>query len=64
MNLRESFQSDFVDYKKFNGRSFEILKEKDPETYDYADVGPMYVIRLSSGERIDAYPEEIYNLNN
>ena len=58
MKLRDTFQSPYEQYAEHVGKSFKVIgphtEGVDPE------VGPMYDIRLSDGEVITAWPEEIY----
>ena len=55
------FTSPFVQYAEHNGKEFEIIRElSDEENPDKEEVGSMFRVKFSTGEEIDAWPEEIY----
>ena len=60
MKKKTVFKSPYEQYAHKNGQSFEILGEVPRETIDFNEVGSMFHIKFSSGERIEAWPEEIY----
>lgn len=55
----KTFWTPYTQYKDKIGQSFEVIGKKDPSTYDYDEVGDMWLIRLEDGSEIEAYPEEI-----
>lgn len=64
--LRETFQTPYEQYRRYNGAAFTVERRVDPETYDAAEVGPMYQVWLDADEdgvNIQAWPEEIFTGN-
>ncbi len=50
-----------MQYYEHNGKTCEILKTlNDGGNIDTADVGFMYLIKLSTGEIIESWPEELH----
>lgn len=63
-NLRKTFRTASTDpkYKQHHGKTFEVIRQIPSETYDYDEVGDMYEIRVSTGEAIQAFCEEILDV--
>ncbi len=58
---KEKFKSPFDQYKEHNGKEFEVIRPlTDKEIGDKDEVGEMYLIKLETGEEIQAFPEEIF----
>lgn len=55
----EKFYSVFKDESKYNGMTFEIVREMTEEEYDKEAVGNMFIIKLENGEELQAFEEEI-----
>lgn len=58
--LRSCFSSPYEQHASRNGQRFKLLGPVNPDSYDAADVGPMYRIAFEDGTEIQAWPEEIY----
>lgn len=41
------------------GQRFTVLNQKNPSTYDFEEVGVIYIIRFDDGEVVEAFPEEV-----
>ena len=54
------FTTPYEQYKEREGQECEIVREKDHATFDYEEVGAMYIIRFEDGEEIEAWPEELW----
>jgi hypothetical protein len=64
---KETFQSPYEDCggipcSERNGQSFEILYEIEGDPNIYPEVLPMYKIKFKDGVEIEAWPEEIFNM--
>jgi hypothetical protein len=62
-----TFWTPYTDYKEKIGQTFEVVGQKPKDSYDHAEVGDMWMIKLEDGVQIDAFPEEIileHQLNN
>lgn len=55
------FKSPYTDEKKYEGQTFEVLGRCGEDAYDL-EVLPVWKIRLECGAELDAYPEEICQL--
>jgi len=51
-NFRKTFETDNEEYRKYNGMSFRVLEEIDDH------IGS-YLIEVETGERFEAWPEEV-----
>jgi hypothetical protein len=60
--LLEQFTTPYDQYRCHEGKQFEVVGQVDPATMDSEETGPMFLIRLETGEEIQAWPEEIYDL--
>ncbi|MCK4978526.1 MAG: hypothetical protein KAS36_16450 [Anaerolineales bacterium] len=60
MEKKTVFESPYEQYAHKNGQPFEILGEVPRETIDFAEVGSLFHIKFADSERIEAWPEEIY----
>lgn len=58
--LRTKFNAVYRQYRELDGLPFILIGRVDPRTYDYDEVGPLYVIAIN-GDRIQAWPEEVFN---
>jgi hypothetical protein len=55
-----TFQSPYEAVADLNGKSFVFVRTiSEPDDDHDAEVLPMYVIRFSTGETIEAWPEEV-----
>jgi hypothetical protein len=45
--------------KDLIGKGFLVIDEKDKESYDFEEVGVMYIVELDGAILIEAYPEEV-----
>ncbi|GIN22631.1 hypothetical protein [Siminovitchia fordii] len=41
------------------GKEFIVIDEKDKNSYDFEEVGTMYIVELDGAILIEAYPEEV-----
>jgi hypothetical protein len=55
----ETFQTTQSDLAQHNGKSFTVIRELTEKEADLREVGMMYKIKVSSGEEIDAFEDEI-----
>lgn len=60
-SLRKTYQTPYEQYAEHRGKSFKLLGIINPQTYDFEDTGLLYGIELETGEKIQAWPEEIFN---
>lgn len=59
LRLKDVFHGPYEQHAQHHGKRFELLGPVDPTTYDFLEVGPLWRIRLETGEEIEAWPEEI-----
>jgi hypothetical protein len=59
MIFSKTFKTTQSDLTQHNGKSFIVLRPLTEKEVDIHDVGPMYKIRLSTGEAIDAFADEV-----
>lgn len=45
--------------KELIGKGFTVIDKVDKNTYNFEEVGAMYIIELDDGTVIQAYPEEV-----
>lgn len=45
--------------KELIGKGFTVIDKVDKNTYNFEEVGVMYIIELDDGTVIQAYPEEV-----
>jgi hypothetical protein len=50
-----------VDSEKLIDKEFIVITEKDKGSYDFEEIGVMYIIELDGGILLGAYPEEVEN---
>ena len=55
----KTFQTNQSDLIQHNGKTFEVLRPLTEKEIDIKEVGPMYEIKLSTGEVIHAFEDEI-----
>ena len=55
----KTFQTTQSDLKQHNGKTFTVIRELTEQEADLHEVGKMYKIKLSTGEEIDAFEDEI-----
>jgi hypothetical protein len=59
--LRSTFTTPFDQYKAHEGQPFELVGMFDvPDDNHDAEVLPMFLIRMSDGLEIEAWPEEVW----
>lgn len=58
MKQRETFQSPYKQYQEHIGKPFKLIGEVEPLD---KEVGKQYRVKLSTGETIIAWPEEVYS---
>jgi hypothetical protein len=56
--FNKTFQSPYDQYVKHIGKTFEVLSITPPDK-DNKEAGILYKIKLSDGEVIEAWPEEV-----
>jgi hypothetical protein len=54
-----TFHSPYDEYAHRIGNKAVVLGMVPPESYDYDECGPMYMIRFFDGTKIEAWPEEV-----
>ena len=59
IGFNKTFNSTQSDLLVHNGKPFEVVRKQDESVADIHEVGTMYVIRLVTGEEIDAFEDEI-----
>lgn len=59
LKWRAEFLGFYDQYREHNGKTFTVLGVHDPRAYDSEEVGTMFVVRLSCGTVVVAWPEEI-----
>lgn len=55
--LKKTFQSPYHEYERYNGKTFEIIKELHPAIDNDQ---PTYLIKFPDGVEIDVWDEEIF----
>jgi hypothetical protein len=50
-----------LDGKDLIGKPFIVIDEVDKNSYDYEEVGALYIVELDGGILIQAFPEEVEN---
>ena len=60
MKLSKYFKTTQSDLKQHNNKTFKIIRELTQNEADIFDVGCMFKIKLSTGEIIDCFEDEIY----
>ena len=56
------FDSPYEQYREHNGKTCVVLR-KLLDAERHSEVGDLFRIRLSTGEEIDAWPEELHENN-
>jgi len=59
--FKPTISHDARGYELIPGRVV-VLRRKDPDTYDYEDVGPMYFVQQSNGIEVEAFDDELSEL--
>lgn len=59
LKWRAEFLGCYDQYREHNGKTFTVLGLHDPRAYDSEEVGTMFVVRLSCGTVVVAWPEEV-----
>lgn len=59
LKWRAEFLGCYDQYREHNGKTFTVLGVHDPRAYDSEEVGTMFVVRLSCGTVVVAWPEEV-----
>jgi hypothetical protein len=57
--MRATFKTPYTQYEQYQNEGCEVLGRVDPATYDADIVGPLWCVRFSGGEVIEAWPEEL-----
>ena len=60
LKISKTFNTTQSDLLQHNGKPFTIVRSKTYKEYDAEDVGPMFIIKLSTGETIEAFEDEIF----
>lgn len=58
-SFAELFHTTQSDLQQHNGKSFKVLRPLTESEANIRDVGMMYEIELSTGEKIQAFEDEI-----
>jgi hypothetical protein len=58
--IATTFWTPYTDHEDKIGKEFLWITEKKKDTYDYEEVGDIYIIEFDGGVLIEAFPEEIF----
>jgi hypothetical protein len=58
--IATTFWTPYTDHADKIGKEFLLITEKNKDTYDYEEVGDMYIIEFDGAVLIEAYPEEVF----
>lgn len=59
IQFSKAFNSTQSDLLVHNGKSFAVIRKKDATEIDIEEVGNMYIIKLETGEELEAFEDEI-----
>lgn len=55
----EGMNGEVLSSKDLNGKEFIVIDEVDKHSYDYEDVGVMYIIEFDGGLLVEAFADEV-----
>ncbi|MEB9013913.1 hypothetical protein P4310_32170 [Bacillus thuringiensis] len=61
MKLNNVFNTNQSDLLMHNGKTFTLVRPMNDNEYDAFDGVVMYIIRLSTGEELQVFEDEIYS---
>lgn len=54
------FKTRHDQHKEHNGKRYELVRTVPIEEHDILDVGPMFIVRVSTGETIQTFHDELH----